>query len=97
MVIDRVITNATTIHDDRVATSSLTIEVEAVTLCPPLDASRGDSRTTQAIIFTDSTNFPRKMKSGMGNPDLNVSMVDSHFRKLLWMYCPGHAGVKGND
>ena len=37
MVIDRVITDATTIHDDRVATSSLTMEVEAVTLCPPLD------------------------------------------------------------
>ena len=21
-------------------------------------------------------------------------MFDSHFWKLLWMYCPGHAGVK---
>ena len=37
MVIDRVITDATAIHDDRVATSSLTMEVEAVTLCPPPD------------------------------------------------------------
>ena len=27
----------------------------------------------------------------------NVSMVDIHLRKLLWVYCPGHAGVKGND
>ena len=26
-----------------------------------------------------------------------VSMVDIHLRKLLWMYCLGHAGVKGND
>ena len=24
-------------------------------------------------------------------------MVDIHLRKLLWMYCPGDAGVKGND
>ena len=24
-------------------------------------------------------------------------MVDIHLRKLLWVYCPGHAGVKGND
>ena len=24
-------------------------------------------------------------------------MVDIHLRKLLWMYCLGHAGVKGND
>ena len=28
----------------------------------------------------------------------NVSMVDIHLRKLgLWVYCLGHAGVKGND
>ena len=25
-----------------------------------------------------------------------MSMVDIHLRKL-WVYCPGHAGVKGND
>ena len=24
-------------------------------------------------------------------------MVDIHLRKLLWVYCPGHAGVNGND
>ena len=36
-------------------------------------------------------------KSGMGNPDWNVSVVDSHLRKLLWLYCPRHARVKGND
>ena len=33
----------------------------------------------------------------MGNPDWNVSLVNNHLRKLLWVYCPGHAGVKGND
>ena len=39
----------------------------------------------------------QKVKSGMGSPDWNVSMVDIHLPKLLWVYCPGHAGVKGND
>ena len=39
----------------------------------------------------------QKVKSGLGSPDWNVSMVDIHLRKLLWVYCPGHAGVKGND
>ena len=24
-------------------------------------------------------------------------MVDIRLRKLLWVYCPGHAGVKEND
>ena len=33
----------------------------------------------------------------MGSPDWNVSMVDTHLRKLLWVYCPGYAGVMGND
>ena len=35
----------------------------------------------------------------MGIPDWNVSMVDIRIRlrKLLWVYCPGHARVKGND
>ena len=32
----------------------------------------------------------------MGSPDWNVSMVDIHLRKFLWVYCPGHAGVMGN-
>ena len=33
----------------------------------------------------------------MGSPDYKMPMVDIHLRKLLWMYCPGHAGIKGND
>ena len=33
----------------------------------------------------------------MGSPDWNVSMVNIHLQKLLREYCPGHAGVKGND
>ena len=39
----------------------------------------------------------QKVKSGMGSPDRNMSMVDIHLRKLLWVYCPGHTRVKGND
>ena len=39
----------------------------------------------------------QKVTCEMGSPDCNVSRVDIHLRKLLWVYCPGHAGVKGND
>ena len=35
--------------------------------------------------------------TSLGSPDWHVLMVDIHLRKLLWVYCPGHAGVKGND
>ena len=36
------------------------------------------------------------MHSGMGSPDWNESVVDIHLQKFLWVYCPGHAGVKEN-
>ena len=89
------------IHDNSaaytVSTSSLTMEVEAVTHALRWIASKGDSRTTHAIILTDSISLQQKVKSGTGSPDRNVSMVNIHLRKLLWVYCSGHAGVKGID
>jgi ribonuclease HI len=92
---------ATTIHEDsaayEVSTSSLTMETEAVTHALRWIASRGNSQTTHAIILTDSMSLLQKVKSGMGSPDWHVSMFDIHLRKILWVYCPGHAGVKGND
>ena len=39
----------------------------------------------------------KKVKSGMGSPDWHVSMTNLHLRKLSWVYCLGHAGVKGNS
>ena len=50
-----------------------------------------------AIILTDSLSLLQKVKNETGSPDWNVSMVNIHLRKLLWVYCHGHAGVKGND
>ena len=63
----------TTIPEDSaantVSTSSLTMEVEAVTHALRWIASRGDSQSTHAIIFTDSMSLLQKVKSGMGSPD----------------------------
>ena len=73
------------------------MEVEAVTHALRWIASRSDSLTTHATILTDSISLLQKVNSGMGSPDWNVSMADTHLRKLLWVYCPGHAGMKGND
>ena len=33
----------------------------------------------------------------VGSPDWNVSTVDFLLGKLLWVYYPGRAGVKGNN
>ena len=73
------------------------LEAEAVTHALRWIASRGNSQTTHAIILTNSIGVLHKVKSGMESPDWSMSMVDIHLRKLLWVYCPGHAGVKGND
>ena len=73
------------------------MEVEAVTHVLRWIVSRGDSQITHAIILIDSMSLLQKVKGGMGSHDWNVSMVDIHLLKLLWVYCPGHAGVKGND
>ena len=70
------------------------MEVEAVTHALCWIAPRGDSRTTHAIILTDSISLPQKVNSGMGSPDWIKPMVDIHFQNLLCVYCPG---VKGND
>ena len=61
------------------------------------DNLRGDSQTTDATILTDAMSLLQKVKIGMGSPDWHVSMFDIHLCRILWVYRPGHAGVKGND
>ena len=73
------------------------MEVEAVTHALRWIALRGDSRTTYGIILTDQRACYKTVKSGMGSPDWNMSTVDIHLPKRLLVYCPGHAGLKGND
>ena len=80
-----------------VSASSLTMEVETVTHALRWIASRADSHITHAIILTESISLLHKVQSGMGSPDWKVSMIDIHLRNLQWVYCPGHAVVKGND
>ena len=64
---------ATTIHEDSaanmVSTSSLTVEVEAVIHALCWNASRGDSRTTHAIILTVDE-LATKNKNWNGEPRL---------------------------
>ena len=57
----------TTIHEDsaayKVSTSSLTMEVEAVTHALRRIASRGDSQTTHVIILTDRMSLLHTVKN----------------------------------
>ena len=86
-------------HEDsgahRGTTSSLTMEVEAVTYAIQWLASQRDAQITRAIILTDSMNLLQKVESGMGCPDWHTAMHSLRLPRLLC--CPGHAGVGGNE
>ena len=90
-----------TVHEDsgahRVMTSSLTMEVEAVPHAIQWLASQRDAQITHAIILTDSMNLLQKVESGMGCPDWHTAMHSLRLQRLLWIYCPWHAGVSGNE
>ena len=38
-----------------------------------------------------------KVESGMGCPNWHTAMHSLPLQRLLWIYCPGHAGVSGNE
>ena len=73
------------------------MEAEAVTHAIQWQASQRDARITHAIILTDSMNLLQKVESGMGCPDWHTPMHSLRLQRLLWIYCPGHAGVSGNE
>ena len=49
------------------------------------------------IILTDSMNLLHMVESGMGCPDWHTTMHSLRLQRLLWIYCPGHVGVSGNE
>ena len=90
-----------TVHEDsgshRVTTSSLTMEVKAVTHAIQWLASQRDAQITYATILTDSMNLLKNLEPGMGCPDWQKAVHSLLLQRLLWIYCPGHAGVSGNE
>jgi len=89
------------LHEDSaaytVSTSSLTMEMEAFNHALRWIASRGGSRTTSCHHPHRFNKLAAKSEKWNGKPRWNVLMVDIHPRNYLWVYCTGHAGVKGND
>ena len=72
------------------------MEIEIVTLAARCTASGGHSHTSHVIIPADSTNLLTEVTRRIGSPDWHVTMSSS-FRRLLYVYCPRHAGVTGNN
>ena len=78
------------VHEDsgahRVTTSSLTMEVEAVTRAIQWQASQHEAQIMHAVILTDSMNLLHKVESGMGCPDWHTAMHSLQLKRLLWIY-----------
>ena len=45
----------------------------------------------------DSMNPLQKVESRTGSPDWGTARISLWLQKVLWIYCPGHAGVSGNE
>ena len=51
------------------------------------------SATTSPLLLL----INRTVGSGMGCPDWHTAMHSLRLQRLLWIYCPGRAGVSGNE
>ena len=52
---------------------------------------------TQFFSSSDSINLLEKEESGMNCPDSHTAMHSLRLQRLLWIYCHGHPGVRGNE
>lgn len=78
------------------ATSSMRMEIEAITKA--LEWMTQDRpHTTHAVLITDSMCTLRKIEQGFLRAEWIQLIEATPLRSLAWIFCPGHAGVKGNE
>jgi ribonuclease HI len=51
----------------------------------------------RAVIVTDSQSMLRKVETGQRRREWADLLMHSRIDRLTWIYCPGHAGVQGNE
>ena len=76
-------------------TSSMCMEVKAIT-----EGLKwlGDSQHNKATFLTDSMSTLEKIQAGSLYADWVQTIQDTQgISRLQWIFCPGHAGVKGNE
>ena len=86
-------------HDCRTATAALsTARCYEAGHMAGSDATEGqDVWQPGGAEWRSSMNLLQKVESGMGCPDWHTAMHSLQLQRLLWIYCPGHAGVSGNE
>ena len=70
------------------------MEIKAITEALKWLRTNGNQ---QATFLTDLMNAMDKILSGSLYADWFRTVQDSQIRRLQWIFCPGHAGVKGNE
>ena len=75
-------------------TSSMCMEVKAIT--EMLEWVR-QQPITRLICLTDSMSTLEKIATGMLYADWAASIQQSNMQCIRWIFCPGHAGVCGNE
>ena len=75
-------------------TSSMCMEVKAITEALEWLSRSGEQSAT---FLTDSKSTLDKIEGGRLYADWLVSIENSDLRRLQWIFCPGHAGVRGNE
>ena len=75
-------------------TSSMTMEITAIT-----KALEWTSKitATHVLIATDSMSTLQKIKGGRLYADWVPLILESSLKKITWVFCPGHAGISGNE
>ena len=90
--------DGTTLKEDSGAfaetTSSMTMEVRAVT---EAIAWLETQCFTQACFLSDSMSMIRKIEKGWARRQWLVSLARSTLAKIIFIFVPGHAGVRGNE
>ena len=76
-------------------TSSMCMEIKAIT-----EGLKwlGESQHSKATFLTDSKSTLDKIETGSLYADWVKTIQDTQtISRLQWIFCPGHAGVKGNE
>ena len=77
-------------------TSSMRMEVEAISRALQWIV-QSKPETTHAVIVTDSQSTLRKVEKNALRREWMDAIRNSPLRSIKWIYCPGHAGIGGNE
>ncbi|RUS80085.1 hypothetical protein EGW08_012163 [Elysia chlorotica] len=77
-------------------TSSMKMEIEAITKALEwIKLTR--PTTTHAVFLTDSQSALKKIECGFMRMKWMTAIRPTAISSITWIFCPGHAGVKGNE